>query len=126
MFKSSKTEDFLKLEEKKLALESFHFNDSIWVKYSDLTKQIPLLKQLNKSNVLKKGNFIKKEDSLSLYLVSVKNVLNRNNIAPKSYITPIIKQMILHQRKLLMLNNIEETLFEDAQKENQFEIFKNE
>jgi hypothetical protein len=81
------------------------------------------LKDLDKQELLKKDNFVKKEDSLSLYLVKIKNVLNRNEIAPKSYITPSIKQMILHQRKLQLLKNIEETLLEDAQNKKQFEIY---
>jgi hypothetical protein len=50
-------------------------------------------------------------------------VLQSNEIAPKSYITPAIKQMILHQRKLLLLRNIEETLIKDATKKKQFEIY---
>ena len=56
-------------------------------------------------------------------MVAVKKVLYRNEIAPKSYMTPTIKQMILHQRKLLLLRNIEETLIDDARKNKQFEIY---
>ncbi len=78
---------------------------------------------LQKKQLLKKEFFIQKEDSISLYLVTVKQVLKRNDLAPKSYITPTIRQMILHQRKLLLLRNIEETLIEDAQKKEQFEIY---
>jgi len=85
--------------------------------------KVPILKNIAKEDLLKKDNFIQKEDSLSLYLVTIKNVLNRNEIAPKSYITPSIKQMILHQRKLQLLKSIEETLLEDAQNKNQFEIY---
>ena len=50
-------------------------------------------------------------------------MLNRNEIAPKSYVTPTIKQMILHQRKLLLLRKIEETLIDDARKKQQFETY---
>ena len=89
----------------KLKLASF-LNDSVWVKYTDLVSKVAILKNEDKSQLLKKGNFIEKEDSLSLYLVTIKEVLKRNEIAPKSYITPTIKQMILHQRKLLLLRNI--------------------
>jgi len=84
---------------------------------------MPLFREITKSQFLKKGYFIQKEDSLSLYLVAVKDVLNRNEIAPKSYISPTIKQMILHQRKLLLLRNIEETLIDDARKKQEFEIY---
>jgi len=123
LFKSVKKEDLDSLHSKELFLKSFHLNDSIWVKYSDVMMKIPVLESEDKKQLLKKDSFIQKEDSLSLYLVAVKQVLKRNELAPKSYITPTIKQMILHQRKLLLLRNIEETLIDDANKKQQFEIY---
>jgi len=123
LFKSSKKEDLDSLHSKELFLKSYHLNDSIWVKYSDVMTKIPVFKSEDKKQLLKKDSFLQKEDSLSLYLVTIKQVLNRNEIAPKSYITPTIKQMILHQRKLLLLRNIEETLIDDANKKQQFEIY---
>jgi hypothetical protein len=123
LFKSSSNKDLEKLKEKVLLMKSHHLNDSIWIKYSDLINEIPVLKTEDKQLLLKKDNFIQKEDSLSLYLVTIKKVLQSNEIAPKSYITPAIRQMILHQRKLLLLRNIEETLIKDATKKQQFEIY---
>lgn len=123
LFKSTSSKDLEKLKEKALFMKSHHLNDSIWIKYSDLTNEIPVLKTEDKQLLLKKDHFIQKEDSLSLYLVTIKKVLQSNEIAPKSYITPAIRQMILHQRKLLLLRNIEETLIKDATKKKQFEIY---
>lgn len=123
LFKSTSNKDLERLKEKALLMKSHHLNDSIWIKYSDLTNEIPVLKTEDKQLLLKKDNFIQKEDSLSLYLVTIKKVLQSNEIAPKSFITPAIRQMILHQRKLLLLRNIEETLIKDATKKKQFEIY---
>ena len=123
LFKSTTAKDLERLKEKALFMKSHHLNDSIWIKYSDLINEIPILKTEDKQLFLKKDHFIQKEDSLSLYLVTIKKVLKSNEIAPKSYITPAIKQMILHQRKLLLLRNIEETLIKDATKKKQFEIY---
>lgn len=123
LFKSTRKEDLDSLQAKELFLKAQHLNDSIWIKYSDLLSTIPIFKEEDKKSILKKDIFIKKEDSLSLYLLTIKNVLHRNEIAPKSYITPTIKQMILHQRKLLLLRNIEETLIDDANKKHEFEIY---
>jgi hypothetical protein len=123
LFNSNKKEDLLKLKENELSLTSHHLNDTIWIKYSDFVNEVPLFKSVSREELLKNNNFIQKEDSLSLYLVAVKEVLNRNEVAPKSYITPTIRQMILHQRKLLLLRNIEETLIDDARNNQQFEIY---
>ena len=123
LFKSNKKEDLDTLQSKELFLKSHHLNDSIWVKYSDLLFKISVLREMPKKQFLKKGNFIQKEDSLSLYLMAVKEVLFRNDISPKTYITPTIEQMILHQRKLLLLRSIEETLIDDANNKHEFEIY---
>jgi hypothetical protein len=123
LFKSSKKSDLDSLQAAELSLKSHHLNDSVWVKYTDLVSKVAILKNEDKNQLLKKDNFIEKEDSLSLYLVTIKEVLKRNETAPKSYITPTIKQMILHQRKLLLLRNIEETLIDDARKKQQFETY---
>lgn len=123
LFKSKEKDDLEELQSMEMELISSHLNDSIWVKYSDLISKVPVLASEDKSRLLKKDKFIEKEDSLNVYLVTIKDVLGRNEVAPKSYIEPTIKQMILHQRKLLLLRNIEETLIEDAKKKNQFEIY---
>ncbi len=123
LFKTRKKEDIETLLDSGLQLDSYHFNDSIWVKYSDVIRGIPVLKNIPKKNLLKKSKFIQKKDSLGIYLISVKKVLLRNEIAPQSYIAPTVKNMILHQRKLLLLRKIEETLLEDARKKEQFEIY---
>lgn len=123
LFKSTSKADFMRLQKKEIFFKSHHLNDSIWIKYSDLINEVPIFKTEDKQQLLKKDNFIQKEDSLSLYLVAIKQVLQSNEIAPKSYIKPTIKQMILHQRKLLLLRNIEETLIKDATKKQQFEIY---
>ena len=76
----------------------------------------------SKEKMLKKTKFIQKQDSLGLYLVIVKDVLLRNQIAPLSYIEPTIKQMILHQRKLQLIRDIEKIIVKDAIQNKNFKI----
>ena len=123
LFRSTKKEDLEALESKGLELNAVHLNDSLWVKLSDVFKTISVLKNEDKNQLLKKINFIQKEDSIDIYLISVKGVLKRNEIAPLNYITPTIKQIILHQRKLKLLKKIEETLLNDGKNNKLFEIY---
>jgi len=123
LFKSNKKEDLETLDDRRLKLKSVALNDSIWVRYSDVLRKVPFLKKEDPKKVLKKRNFIEYKDSLSLYLVAVKNVLKRNDLAPISYIAPTIKEIILHKRELNLINKIEETLTNDAIKNNEFKIF---
>lgn len=122
-FRSSKEDDLTELEDKSLEFLSYHFNDSVWVQYSQLNGRIPILRDMPKNELLKKSKFIKKEDSIGLYLIAVKNVLKRNDIAPLSYISPTIKQIILQKRKFQLLQDIEVDLLNDAIKNQYFERY---
>ncbi len=94
LFKSDDSEASRKLlRNTTLSFKSFQLNDSVWVPLDNILLKIPF----SKEKLLKKTKFLQKQDSLGLYLVAVKDVLRRNDLAPKSYITSTIKQLILHQ-----------------------------
>jgi hypothetical protein len=121
-----KSDDYIsnkKIIEQELELKSYYLNDSIWIAYDDFIIKTPFLNKYDGSDFLKKNKFIHSEDSTGVYLVKVKDVLLRNEIAPISYVVPTIKQMILHKKKLELLRKIEETLIEDAIKNKNFQIY---
>ncbi len=120
LFKSNSEEDLNILIDRELEFNSFNFNDSIWIRYKIAEMKLPILKNSKK---IKKGQYIEKEDSLGVYLVAVKNMSYRNDIAPKSYVIPTIKRMILHRRKMELMNKIEQTIINDAINNKQFEQY---
>ena len=122
-FKSAAYPDLILLENQELNFKALNLNDSTWIKVEDVLLKIPKFRQNLKEILLKKTKFIQKEDSLGLYLVAVKDVLKRNDIAPLNYITPTIKQMILHKRKLELIRDIEKTLLNDAIQNNYFKEY---
>jgi len=123
LFKSSKYSDLLILENQELNFNGYNLNDSTWVKVEDVLLKNPKFKEILAEKLLKKSKFIQKEDSLGLYLVAVNDVLRRNDIAPLNYITPTIKQMILHKRKLELIRDIEKTLINDAIQNKNFKEY---
>ena len=123
LFKDDNQASDQELIKQELQFKSLSLNDSIWIKYDDVMRTAPYLRAIDKSSFLKKKKMIQKRDSIGAYLVKIKDVLLRNDIAPISYALPIIKQMILHKRKLELLNKIEETLIDDAIKNKEFQIY---
>jgi hypothetical protein len=119
LFKSDKIEDAEELERQQLSFKIYQLNDSIWTDLDKVLLKLPF----SKENLLKKTNFIQKQDSLGLYLVAIKEVLNRNDVAPLSYIKPTIKEMILHKRKIELIREIEKIIVKDATKNNNFKIY---
>ena len=122
-FKSDDYEDLIALENLELNFKAFNLNDSTWIKLTDVLLKIPKFKEEPRDYLLKKSKYIQKEDSLGLYLVAVKDALKRNDIAPKNYIAPTIKQMILHKRKLELIRDIEKTLLNDAIQNKNFKEY---
>ena len=123
LFRSKKYADLIALEDQGINFKGFNLNDSTWVKVEDVLLKNPKFKEILREKLLKKTKFIQKEDSLGLYLVAVKDVLKRNDIAPLNYITPTIRQMILHKRKLELIREIEKTLINDAIQNQNFKEY---
>ena len=98
-------------------------NDSVWVSKADIIAQINPITFENQSEYLKKTNFLQLHDSLGLYLIAIKDIINRNEQAPLSYVMPTIKQIILNKRKLELIKQLEKDITKDAIKNKQFEIY---
>ena len=103
LFKKGRLEDLEELEMRQLSFKSVMLNDSSWTSLENVMLKTPFSRDI----LLKKTKFTQKEDSLGVYLVAINDVLQRNDIAPLNYIKPTIKQMILHQRKLQLIRDIE-------------------
>lgn len=119
LFKSNEIEDIEALEKQQLSFKIYQLNDSVWTQLDKILLKLPF----SKDNLLKKTKFIKKQDSLGLYLVAIKDVLNRNDIAPLSYIKPTIKEIILHKRKIELIREIEKIIVKDATENNNFKTY---
>ena len=118
LFKKGAIEDLEALELRQLTFKMMMLNDSVWTSLENVMLKMPF----SRNNLLKKTKLFQKEDSLGLYLVAIKDVLLRNQIAPLSYIEPTIKQMILHQRKLQLIRDIEKIIVKDAIQNKNFKI----
>ena len=119
LFKSDDILDLEELEKQELSFKFHQFNDSIWRELDNVLLKLPF----SKKKLLKKTKFIQKQDSIGLYLVIVKDVLERNSTAPLSYVTSTIEQMILHNRKIQLIRKIEKTIIKDAIQNNNFKIY---
>ncbi|MDG2357516.1 MAG: hypothetical protein P8L21_04465 [Polaribacter sp.] len=119
LFKSDDILDLEELEKQELSFKFHQFNDSMWTQLDNVLLKLPF----SKEKLLKKTKFIQKQDSIGLYLVAIKDVLELNSIAPLSYVLPTIEQMILHKRKIQLIRDIEKIIIKDAIQNNNFKIY---
>lgn len=111
------------LDSISIQFKSYSFNDSIWIRLSQVIKKIPAVNSENKNQLLKKSNFVQLKDSLGVYLMQINDVLVRNDTAPLEYVKPTIDQIVINKRKLELIKELEKDITKDAIKNKQFEIY---
>ena len=116
-------EDIEELDKISLQFKNYSFNDSVWVKLKTVYDKIPALTLDHRDKLLNKSNFLQVEDSLGVYLIYVKDVLERGQDAPFEYAEPTIEKILLNKQKLNLIKELEKDITKDAIKNEQFEIY---
>lgn len=122
-FKRYNQKDAKLLDSLSIQFFKYNFNDSIWLKAVDVINVITPVTIENKDEVLKKSQFSQLEDSLSVYLIFVKDKHIRSDVAPLSYIRETIRQIVLNKRMSELNKKLETDITKDAIKNKQFEIY---
>lgn len=123
-FSSFKEKDKKELKNLAIQFKDYAFNDSIWVDVEQVYEKLPFVNQDNAAKFIDVGISYQYADNSSVWLVKVKDMIQRNAILPLQYIKPTIKQIILNKRKTDLINKIQTEITNDAIKDNDFQIFK--
>lgn len=113
---SKNKEDLKKLFNfsKKYAKKYF-LNDSTWIYFSDLKEFLPKNNTQWQENYFHKVNHLfQYNDSAYVYLIFISNIKNKKDIAPFEIVKNDIKNIILAKKKLLLLEELKNKLYNDA------------
>lgn len=122
-FRSDSPRDRESLQDycRQYALNYFLDNDT-WLFLDDLLKEIPI-KTYDQEQFLQNNRNLEIEDSTHLYLVSIKGFRIKNSLSPLSFEKNNIRTMIINQRKLKLLEDMENQAYVDAKRNNDFEVY---
>lgn len=123
-FSSFTKKDRNELEQLAVQFKSYAFNDSIWVDINQVYEKIPFINLENKQKYISSGINFQYPDSTTVWLVKVNKVLPKDSPTPLEFLKPTIKQIIINNRKLQLINTIEKEITNDAIKDNKYEIYK--
>lgn len=123
-YRSTKKEDIEKLTEYSHQFaEKFYLNENEWILFDEVLKEVPI--QVNdKSGYLKNVKHTEIEDSLSYYFVYFKDYKLEEDVAPLSFEKHNIKNIIINKRKLNLINEIKQDLYQEAIQKKEFEIYE--
>lgn len=95
-----------------------------YLSMDDLISLLP--ENMIKVSEMKSGKIFEKKDRNGDYLVKLVSFYNENEIPPLDFIETKITKTILSERKIQLLKNFREELYEKALNTREFEIFKPE
>ena len=95
--------------------------EGLWFKWSHVLNLNPKLSIYNKT--LKPGVVYQTEDDNGIHLIFVQKLVKEKKKAPLRVVLPTIKELILHQRKKALVNQLEKDLIEQATINKQIEIY---
>jgi hypothetical protein len=102
--------------------ENYYLDDQTWLLFDDLLKEIPI-KTYDKEQFLMNNRVLEITDNNSLYLVNIKGFMIKNSTSPLSFERDNIRQMIVNERKLRLIEEMEKKAYEEARKKGDIEVF---
>jgi hypothetical protein len=101
---------------------NYYLDENVWLLFDDLLKEIPI-KMYDKEQFLQNNRNIEIEDASNIYLVSIKGFRIKNSISPLGFEENNIRIMIMNQRKLKLIDQMEDQAFKNAEKSGDFEVY---
>jgi hypothetical protein len=123
LLKSGKILDIEKLDELcQSTMLVCRIDDENWISFNDLQLEIPLNIE-DQINFLRNRPYYETSDSLYLYLIRFNDYKFKESTSPLSFETENIRNIIINQRKLELINRMEQEVFQKALENKDFQIF---
>lgn len=101
---------------------NFSLMDTAWHYTDELEKLFPISK-IGEDNYNNLNRIFQISENNTLYLIILRDSKFRDSLSPLVFEKENIRNLILNQRKLALINNMETEVFKEAQKNNELEIY---
>jgi hypothetical protein len=120
---SSDPENIRKLEEYCFSnAEIFDDFDEQWVKMYDVLKLLPQSEMDHSSSLLNRRSLETHDDQFH-YFIYAREVAPEGTVSPFELVQAEIQHIILNKRKITLINELEQRIFQDAQNREHFTIY---
>jgi hypothetical protein len=101
----------------------YNMNDTLWVKLDDIASKLPN-GTLTIANLSPKKEFTLKDEGFQYYFRALA-VMSKKEIAPLSFIKDEASKFILHKRKLKLIENKKDEMYECELRKKNVKIYNN-
>jgi len=124
LIQSGKEKDQAELKSYCLSFSSsYHLNDSTWMEFDQLVVQSPLAEIPNKVQFLKSYRFYETADEQVHYFLKIENYRISDNLSPLEFVKEDIRNILLNTRKVGLIRQLEQEVYEDGKQQKLFEVF---
>lgn len=121
---SSKEQDANELKSYCLSFSTaYHLSDGNWMAFDELVRNSPLVEIPNKIQFLKANPYYETSDDNYLYFLKVDQYRIIDNVSPLAFVKNEIRNIILNKRKVEMLRQLEDEVYNEAVRRSEFEIY---
>jgi hypothetical protein len=100
----------------------FYRDDKTWILYDDVKNYIPI-NTYSQESYLQNHRKIEINEDPVIYFVHFTDFKIKDGVSPLSFEKENIRQIVLNKRKLKIISEMRENVFQAALKENSFEIY---
>ena len=122
---SSREKDHVALQE--YCFESalnFTLVDSVWINYDDLVRGSPFAETPNTVQFLRNRKYAEASDDVYKYFLKISEYKKTDDTAPFDVVKDQIVDIIINKRKIALAESLEKEVYNEAQKQNSFEIYR--
>jgi len=103
---------------------NYSLDDNIWYKFDEVLINTPLISITNKAQFLRNNKNYESRDEEWLYFLSITDYRITDQTSPLEFVTDQIKNILLHKRKVDLVDKLEEEIYNEASKNNDIEIYE--
>ncbi|EMR02669.1 hypothetical protein ADICEAN_02208 [Cesiribacter andamanensis AMV16] len=102
----------------------YMLDDGVWINFDELIMNTPLSGIPNKVQWLKNNKYAESADEEYIYLLNIQDYKITDEISPLEFVRDQIETIIVNKRKTELASRLEEELYENARKNNAFEVYE--
>ncbi|MFN6945191.1 MAG: peptidyl-prolyl cis-trans isomerase [Cytophagaceae bacterium] len=123
LINSEKEEDLKELKTYCLSFAKYyHLEDSVWVNFDELITGTPFSNLNNKVQFLEKRKYAEMSDSKYTYIVKIQDYKASNELSPMEFVKEHIRGTLLNKKRLELINELKENLYQKARDNDEIEI----
>ncbi|NNE54671.1 MAG: peptidyl-prolyl cis-trans isomerase [Flavobacteriales bacterium] len=97
--------------------------DSLWVDFNEVIGGTPFDQILDKNRILRTRKYLKEVDDNFDYYLRVLEYKMVDDVSPLEFVKENIKNILINKRKIALKRELEEKVYNEAARNNAFEIF---